>query len=91
MTWAIPGPGAKRGIDWLLFQDDKVPPCNWVDYREEMRDLLKDSQRPGRLSKSMRPLEMRDVEHACCEWDKYLRIRIKGGRLRAKYHPALAE
>lgn len=32
-------------------------------------------------------LEMRDVEHSLCEFDKYLRIKTGEGRTRAKYVP----
>ena len=30
-------------------------------------------------------LEMRDIEHCLCEYDKYERVRLGEGRPRAKY------
>ena len=33
-------------------------------------------------------LEMREIEHSLCEFDKYERARLGKGTLRAKYHPS---
>ena len=53
----------------------------------EMRELLKESQQPGRLGKHMQSLEMRDVERSLCKLDKYLRAKNGEGRPRSRYHP----
>lgn len=86
MTWANPGPGAVRGLNRLHGRRLTSKP-NTDQLIDEMRELLRESQRPGRLGDHMRPLEMRDVEHSLCELDKLLRARNGEGRPRARYWP----
>lgn len=33
------------------------------------------------------PLEMRDIEHSLCEWDKYMRVKLGQGRPRSRFVP----
>ena len=84
MTWANPGPGAKRGLNRIhlreLEQTVTKPQLNF-----EMQQLLQYS--PDYLDGHMQPLEMRDIEHCLCEFDKYERVRLGQGRPRAKYKP----
>ena len=86
MTWANPGPGAKRGLNRIhlreLEQTVKKDQLNF-----EMKQLLDYS--PDYLENHMQPLEMRDIEHCLCEFDKYERVRLGQGRPRAKYKPQL--
>ena len=86
MTWANPGPGAKRGLNRIhlreLEQTVKKDQLNF-----EMKQLLDYS--PDYLEGHMQPLEMRDIEHCLCEFDKYERVRLGQGRPRAKYKPQL--
>jgi hypothetical protein len=89
-TWANAGPGAQKGIHWLKFGDDARPCDTWVDYGTEMARLLQESKKPDRLRDYMPPLEARDIEHSLCEWQKYLRVKYKGGRLKSKYTPTPA-
>lgn len=70
-TWANAGPGAKRGLNRLY----KRP----LDYKfvgvqalHEMRELLA-WLKCERDTNLLPQLEMRDVEHVCCELDKYFR------------------
>ena len=82
MTWANPGPGAQRGLNRIhhreLNKAIKKPQLNF-----EMKELLDCS--PSYLQGHMEPLEMRDIEHCLCEFDKYERTRLGEGRPRAKY------
>ena len=86
MTLANPGPGAKRGLNRIhlreLEQTVKKDQLNF-----EMKQLLDYS--PDYLENHMQPLEMRDIEHCLCEFDKYERVRLGQGRPRAKYKPQL--
>lgn len=92
MTWANAGPGAMRGINRLLGNpvretsaaDRKAYPRReeYVDY---MRYLLSVSR--DYLPKWVPIMEMRDIEHATCEWDKYERVRLGEGRPRSRYVP----
>lgn len=93
MTWANPGPGCQRGI--LRLMDipiknqaglPKLPEgVNMQYFIAYMRWLLS-------LSTTFLPdwvpaLEMRDIEHSLCEFDKYERVRLGEGRPRSLYHP----
>ena len=94
-TWANPGPGCKRGIGRLLGlpvwtrhgtrptkEDIKKFPKE-KEMLEIMRILLDLSDK---LPRWIPPLEMRDIEHSLCEFDKYERVRLGEGRLKHKYH-----
>tara|TARA_R110001583_G_scaffold115512_6_gene265998 strand:+ start:296 stop:1123 length:828 start_codon:yes stop_codon:yes gene_type:complete len=84
MTWANAGPGAKRGLN-RIFGRDLNQPIHVKNSTEEMLDLLHYSC--GYLDpETMPPLEMRDIEHCLCEFDKYQRTKLNQGRPRAKYH-----
>jgi hypothetical protein len=81
MTWANPGPGAMRGINRLHdIELNSRQKRNF--YIEQMRVLLK-------LSEAALPgynLEMRDIEHSLCEFDKYSRVFNNEGRTpKARY------
>jgi hypothetical protein len=57
-----------------------------------MQDLLAISK--GNLPTYVPMLEMRDIEHSLCEFDKYERVRLGQGRPRSKYTykaPSLTE
>ena len=80
MTWANPGPGAMRGLNRIFGRplDSKQKKPLFI---EEMRDLL------ALLNNTPLPLEMRDIEHCLCEFDKYERTRLGQGRPRSRYKP----
>ncbi len=85
MTWANPGPGACRGINRLLGlpHRPKKQLEDFDEYRYFMRRLLKISG--DYLSKDFPDLELRDIEHSLCEFDKHERTRLGQGRPRSKY------
>lgn len=77
LSWANAGPGAKRGLR-RIWPDITTP-----EELGGMRKLLE-------LSKLRRaawtpPLEMREIEHSLCEFDKYERVRLGEGRPRSTY------
>lgn len=87
MIWCNPGPGCARGL-WRLKGRDMSetkasqgckPPEN---YLEQMKKLLKKAN--TRLS-HLPPFEMREIEHICCEVDKYERALFGQGRMKRKY------
>ncbi len=86
-TWCNPGPGCARGLLRMEGQDLSDlpagkgcrPPKDWLT---KMRELLKIAQRRLR---SYPYLEMREIEHSLCEWDKYERARLGQGRMKRKY------
>lgn len=83
MTWANAGPGAIRGVHRLMgwHHDHKKMKKSW--YNDQMETLLALS--PKYLEDHVPALEMRDIEHCLCEFDKYERVRLGQGRPRAKY------
>jgi hypothetical protein len=88
MTWANPGPGAKRGLNRI--HDRQI---NWTsgkhDWNKEMKELL-DLSYPELVDNStygIQKLEMRDIEHSLCEFDKWRRTMLGQGRPRSKFIP----
>ena len=83
MTWANPGPGAKRGLNRISGNELNAS-MHIKRAVEQMQDLLEYSVE--KLEPFVPALEMRDIEHCLCEFDKYERTRLNQGRPRAKYH-----
>jgi hypothetical protein len=79
-TWANPGPGAKRGICWLLgvAVKTRIPRFEQIRYMREAFDYLNQNRDPRILP----TLEMRDVEHSLCAYDKWCRAHdcLKAGK-----------
>jgi len=84
MTWANPGPGAMRGLNRLHGRDLEKKQHKHL-FVCEMRQILEMSKDPDNWPVYWTPLEMRDVEHTLCEFDKYERARLGQGRPRGVY------
>jgi len=84
MTWANPGPGAKRGLNRIHGREleKSIPKSQLISEMKELLDLC---------NMAPLPLEMRDIEHCLCEFDKYERVRLGQGKPRAKYKPKIQE
>lgn len=83
MTWANPGPGAIRGLKRLQF------PCQprekaIANIAQLLRVARESDQLMPEITKT--PLEMRDIEHSLCEFDKYCRVKFREGEPRAKFN-----
>lgn len=87
-TWANPGPGAMRGLNRLHGR-----PLNHTQPKHvfvcEMRELLRQVNEefphvwPHRIGFDV---EMRDIEHTLCEFDKYERVRLGEGKMKQRYN-----
>lgn len=86
MTWANAGPGAKRGLNRVAGRDVKKP-VHEDQAVAEMQELLKKSKTLWPNDRDYPRLEMRDIEHSLCEFDKYERVRLGEGRPRSKFTP----
>lgn len=91
MTWANPGPGAKRGLNRIYNRPTKQNLSHPAAIGE-MRELLSKvnavlSSGEEKYSHMPAAVEMRDIEHSLCEFDKYMRVANGEGRPRSKYHP----
>lgn len=81
-TWANPGPGAMRGINRILHGKAVVESHTKPQYIKVMYDLLQEANKEWHYGAK---LEMREIEHSLCEYDKYLRVLHGEGRPRSKY------
>lgn len=86
-TWCNPGPGCIRGLYRLAEEpfkkgDNASSPPRPKDWQRRMADLLVLTE--GRLT-GMPQFEMREIEHSCCEWDKYERALANDGRMKRTY------
>jgi len=74
LTWANPGPGALRGLR-RVFQGmpnaDAIPQMRYLCERGPTQFPLR--------------IEMREIEHTLCEFDKYCRVKFGEGRPRSMY------
>jgi len=83
-TWANAGPGAVRGLNRIHNRDIKKSLTKKASCKE-MYSLLMVSDRY--LEDHVPVLEMRDIEHCLCEFDKYERTRLKEGKPSSHYKP----
>lgn len=88
-TWANPGPGAHRGLR-RIFGEPRMSKDGQVEQYlvktvmvERMQELL--SRSAEKLGPDFPKLEMRDIEHSLCEFDKYSRVKLLEGRPRQLY------
>jgi alpha-glutamyl/putrescinyl thymine pyrophosphorylase clade 1 len=84
LTWANPGPGALRGLNRIqgrLLEQKQRPEV----LLEEMRELIAASRDPANWPAEWPALEMREIEHSLCEFDKYQRALRGQGRPRGVY------
>lgn len=72
MTWANVGPGAARGLGYMGFTRSV----------RSLQVLLQQSEKYWLYPQKM---EMRDIEHALCEYAKY-RNALAGEKLKRRYH-----
>lgn len=92
--WANPGPGAQRGLSRLYGGTINMGRGAKSRDRDvcikEMQELLKKA--PKKLGKhittSEEDVDMRFIENALCEFDKYQRTLLGQGRPRSKYDGA---
>jgi len=84
MTWANAGPGAMRGLNRLHGRK-----LNFTQKKEEWNKEMFDLRVMSRPTENWpwpeRPLEMREIEHSLCEFDKYQRANNGEGRPRGTY------
>lgn len=85
-TWANPGPGCMRGINRIIgLPLNPKKQMSEKDYIQTMQDIRNKSW--NALPEWVGVLEMRDVEHSLCEFDKYERARLGQGRPRNTFIP----
>jgi hypothetical protein len=89
MTWANPGPGAIRGLRRIFGPHVKTTHGEANVYMKKLLDRSDDGfnskTNKHHLDTDFPTLEMRDIEHWLCEFDKYVRVMNGEGRPRSRY------
>lgn len=85
MTWASPGPGARRGLNHTYGRPVNDKSVSREGLIEEMRVITEHSRDPNLWPKDWPKWEMRDTEHTMCEWWKYERTRLGISRPKGTY------
>lgn len=83
LDWANAGPGAQRGLNRLLGRELNAP----VKDRSVTLMRVLFAEQDKHRAAHVPPLEMRDIEHSLCEFDKYMRVKNGEGTPRALYVP----
>lgn len=88
MTWAVPGPGAARGLGWVTSDSPTVFRYTNKGDAESMlqlmRELLERSTNGNMWPSAWPSWDMRTVEHTLCEYDKWRRAHA-GQNLKRRY------
>lgn len=84
MTWANAGPGAVRGLNRIHGRrlSGSMPPAVTCAEMREILELAQGRYRDVWPTRTEQEVEMRDIEHTLCEFDKYERARLGEGRPR---------
>jgi hypothetical protein len=91
MTWASAGPGAMRGLNRIHDRDLFFArrSHNWLGEMSTLLRMSQDGSHWPRPTDSWPSLEMREIEHTLCEFDKYQRVRLGEGRPRGVFVPEI--
>lgn len=84
MTWANAGPGAMRGLNRIHGRELRFTQKK-EKWNNEMKELLILSRHPDLWPMEWPNLEMREIEHSLCEFDKYQRVNLGEGKPRGVY------
>ena len=86
MTWANPGPGCLRGMEYILGIPLPQSRANRELCLANMQRLLELSRKQRYWPQDYGQWEMREVEHWLCEFSKYMHAR-EGKRLKRRFTP----
>ena len=88
MTYANAGPGAMRGLNRIYGIQPLRKKWNQFQACQAMQQLLvKSTDTPALLGTGVPPLQLREIEHSLCEYDKYMRVKLGEGKPRSRYNP----
>lgn len=79
-TWAMPGPGSKRGLNMVLGQRPDQP---WNDkvWQEKIQELNR-CENIALREFGLGPFHCQDTQNHCCEFSKFEKVRTGTGRPR---------
>lgn len=84
-TWASPGPGSLRGLNWYFHGEPQgsVKASNFTEAIEIcMKEVL------HLIPHYVPPIHMQDFQNCLCEFSKYMKFKSGDTRVRNKYRPA---
>jgi len=83
-TFAVPGPGSKRGLNRYFGYDTNSP---WAieNWRAHLLEMIEDTQEFVH-----RQYHAQDWQNIMCEFDKWMRVKLGEGRPRSRYKPETA-
>lgn len=84
-TWAVTGPGGRRGLNRVMGRDLKNSTRPDVELRE-MLLLTQEISKRWPKGEKWGKISIHEVEFQLCEWDKYERTRLGEGKMKARYH-----
>ena len=91
LTWAFPGPGTTRGIGRTFYGDpdwfSRGKAADRARMLEDLRHTQRCSERPEYWPAEWPRLEMSDISNVFCEYDKYLRVKVDGQRMKQRFTP----
>lgn len=83
-SWAMPGPGSKRGLNLVMGQRADQP---WNDkVWQEKIQILNKAENIALHPYEMGPFHCQDTQNHCCEFSKYEKTRMGIGRPRQVFH-----
>lgn len=83
-TWAPLGPGSARGINRLLGRP-KDKPVTQDEFERLLRQLIDVTRPEIDVLWTDRQLQAMDIQNCLCEFDKYRRLTLGEGKVRARY------
>ena len=89
LTWAPLGPGSARGINRLAGRP-KDKAVTQSQFEQELPALIEVLRPRIDAIWKDRQLTAMDIQNCCCEYDKYRRLALQEGAVRARY-PGRAE
>jgi len=84
-TWAVTGPGGRRGLNRMMGRDLKHPTRPEVEL-SEMLLLTQEIAKRWPKGEKWGKISIHETEFFLCEFDKYERIRLGEGKMKARYH-----
>jgi len=81
-TWAIPGPGSRRGL--AKYFNSIVTP-NDHQWQEGLKIVIAETQ--PLVTKEIGMVHAQDWQNCLCEYDKWRRVKDGEGRPKSKYSP----
>ena len=87
MSWANPGPGARRGLQRLVTETGvrSNTSLSTNQMLSMMQELLTEAYSVRNWPGHWRMWDMRTVEHTLCEFDKYKRAQLGEGKPKQKF------